>query len=482
MPNYIKSILLLVVFLSLITSCDKDFSEINTNPNAPVEVQPDLLLRKVIYDFVDEMSYEGFVAGNLLSQHFTMVDFNLFDRHALSDPQLGGNPWPSIYRNLRDNEILLNQARTKTSQAVYEGPALIMKAYMTAMLTDIYGDVPYSEALRGTEGLTNPSYDSQEDIYQSEKGILRNLEEAILLLENYSSTVALQGDILYQGDLDKWITLAESIRFKYLMRISSRVDVSSQLQAIYEAGNYISHAAQDASFDFAAGLPNSFRMQQLREGDFNLFVMSETSQEILEDLNDPRRLVWFRPAANGDGDFAGLLNGPDASQISISVADFSLAGEIFRENTAALNANLMTSWECHFLIAEAAERGWIAASAEEHYNLGVEQAFEYWNTNLPENYLSSGSAAFASNGSNALEQILTQKWLANSINGYESWIEYRRTGFPQLKAVSASLNNGVYPVRMPYPADESSLNAANNASALAGEGNSVNLKVWWDAD
>ena len=127
----------------LALSCTKDFETLNTNPNAPTEVQPGLLLRQVIYDFGEEMSYEGFVAGNLLGQYFTMVDFNLFDRHSLTDPQLGGNPWPAIYTNLRDNEIMLKQAQENESQSVYEGPALILKAYMSAALTDIYGDVPY---------------------------------------------------------------------------------------------------------------------------------------------------------------------------------------------------------------------------------------------------------------------------------------------------------------------------------------------------
>ena len=89
----------------------EDFKEINTNPNAPVSVQPSLLLRQVIYDYGEQMSYEGFVAGNLLGQYLTAIDFNLFDRHSLTEPQFGGNPWPVLYRNLRDNEIILNRAQ-----------------------------------------------------------------------------------------------------------------------------------------------------------------------------------------------------------------------------------------------------------------------------------------------------------------------------------------------------------------------------------
>ena len=122
-----KYLLYSTLLVAGLVGCTKDFETINTNPNAPVDVQPSLLLRQVIYDYGEQMSYEGFVAGGLLSQHFTALDFNLFDRHALSSPQLGGNPWGVFYTNLRDNQILLDQAQSTETYAVYEGPALIFK-------------------------------------------------------------------------------------------------------------------------------------------------------------------------------------------------------------------------------------------------------------------------------------------------------------------------------------------------------------------
>ena len=160
------------------------------------------------------------------------------------------------------------------------------------------------------------------------------------------------------------------------------------------------------------------------------------------------------------------------------LADYSLAGMFFRENTANLDANYMTAWETQLLLAEAATKGFITQDAQAFYENGVTQAFEYWQTDLPANYLTT-TAAFDS--TNALEQIITQKWIANTINGYEGWIEYRRTGFPNLPAVSASLNNGLIPVRMPYPAEEATLNTVNyNQAAQATNGNSINVPVWWN--
>ncbi len=479
--NTIKYILLFV--FACIISCDQDFETINTNPNAPTEVQPSLLLRQVIYNYGEEMSYEGFVAGNLLGQYFTMVDFNLFDRHSLTDPQLGGNPWPVLYQNLKDNEGIIDQAQSKTSLSVYEGPALILKAYMTAALTDIFGDVPYSEALQGQIGNTTPVYDPQSDIYTALGGILDNLEKGILAIENYSGNLPLEGDILLGGDLDLWLRFANSLKIKSLVRISSKVDVSDQLQTIYDEGLFIMDNTQNATFDFTDGRPNSFRMQQLRDGDFNLYILSETMEEILKSLDDPRLKVFFRPIGNDPSAslFRGLLNGPDASTTSISVADYSLTGTIFREHTGDLDANFMTAWETHFLLAEAAERGWINADAKNHYETGVQLAFEYWQTSMPIDYLTN-QAAYGTNGENKIEQIITQKWIANMINGYEGWIEYRRTGFPRLKGVGASLNEDLIPVRMPYPTEEAALNAMNFEAATATNGNSVNTTVWWDIE
>lgn len=476
--------ILLSTMIFTAVSCDKDFEDINTNPNAPKEVEPALLLRQVIYDYGEEMSYEGFVAGNLLGQQFTMIDFNLFDRHSLSDPQLGGNPWPVIYTNLRDNQIILNQAQTNSVLAVYEGPALVLKAYMSAALTDIYGDIPYSEALKGLDGNSTPAYDTQEDIYTATNGILDNLDKGIAAIQAYTGTSTLEGDILFNGDLDAWVTFAQSLKIKYLMRVSDKMDVSTQLQAIYAANDFIAGNSQNAIFNFTNGRPNNFRMANLRDGDFNLYVMSQTMQEILNRYQDPRIDVLFRPFGNAPTgtEFQGLLNGPDASQTSISVADYSLAGTIFRDHTGDLDANFMTAWETHFLLAEAAQRGLIGGNAQTHYETAVQLAFDYWQTPLPTSYLTTDSATFGANGADPLEQIITQKWIANVINGYEGWIEYRRTGFPKLKEISASLNNNLIPVRMPYPTDEAALNTINYNNATSTNSNSVNAKVWWDAN
>ncbi len=474
-----RYIILLIATLALV-SCTKDLSEINTNPNSPIDAQPSLLFRKVLFDYGEQMSFEAFDAGNLLGQYFTMIDFNNFDRHALAEPLYAGNPWPFIYKNLRDNEIVLQKSINNPTFAVYKGPALVMKAYMTATLTDLYGDVPYSEALKGKSGVFTPKYDEQEDIYQGADGILKNLENAVTAMTAYTGATKLDGDIIYNGNLQNWIKFANSLRIKYLMRISGKVNVASQLQAIYAAGNYIGANANNAVFQFSATAPNNFRITTARIGDFSLYIMSKTAEEILKNNNDPRISLFYRPTASNSALFSGLLNGPDAATTPVTVSNYSLTGTIFRENGANLKYNYMTAWETNFFLAEAAQKGFITATAKTLYDLAVTQGFEYWNVSMPATYLTAGPALYNPLSPDAMKQIMTQKWIPNNLNGYEAWIEYRRTGFPILKSVQASRNNGLYPVRMPYPQEESTLNQANyKVATTATENNSINHKVWW---
>ncbi len=356
-----------------------------------------------------------------------------------------------------------------------------MKAYLAMNLTDLFGDVPYAQAVRGrTSGVVTPSYDRQEDIYLADGGILTNLRDAVAVMDAYDSAIPLRGDIVFTGDLAAWIRFANSLRIKALLRISARADVSSELRTLYNEGNFIRSGEQDATFQFAAGPPNSFAFATARIGIFNAFLMSSTAEGIYREYADPRLSVHFRPSANGSN-YVGVANGlADVSDLVLD--DYARPGHIWRENTGALQFNYLTAWETHLLLAEAALKGYLpAADARELYATGVRQAFAYWDAEMPADYLTAGPAAW--NADRALEQIITQKWLASIGNAYEGWHEWRRTGFPTLRPVAASLNNGLYPLRFPYPADEQALNFENyQAAAAATADNSINVPVWWDVN
>ena len=174
-----KLYITLVIIAIAITSCTDNFTDINTNPNSPVDVEPGLLLRNILWESSEQLAFEGTAAGGLLAQQFTLIDFNLFDRHDLTGVQFGGNPWPTLYTLMRDNEIILDKAQTTAALAHYEGPALVLKTYLAGIATDVFGDVPYSEAAAGKDGITQPKFDLQEDIYKGENGLLANLVGSI---------------------------------------------------------------------------------------------------------------------------------------------------------------------------------------------------------------------------------------------------------------------------------------------------------------
>ena len=472
MQHTTTTVLLAFVAAMIFIGCTKDFSELNTNPNAPVDVQPELLLRQVIFSYADGMSYEGFTGGANLGQYFSAdPGFNAFDRGNLLAPQFGGNPWPLLYTNLRDIDIVLSKSRSDASLAVYEGPALVLKSLIAANITDIFGDVPYFEAVGGKSGIVNPRFDLQEDIYLGQEGILDNLRLAVEVMEAYAGTLPLRGDELYDGDLSAWIRFANSLRLRYLLRASGQyAEAASELAEVFSAGNYISDPSQDAVYQFGSA-PNDFRMARARAGDFTNYLMSTTIDTLLDAFGDPRQALWFRE--NAVGDYAGVRNG---LPVGSTVLNPTVPGRVWRENSSTLKANFMTSWETHFVLAEAATSGLISSDARMHYEAGLVEAFGYWNTAMPADYPTRSGVSYVD-----LEQIATQRWLASIGNGYEGWIEWRRTGFPEFLAPLSSLNDGLIPVRFPYPATEQALNEAafNAAVQRIGGENSPNVNTWW---
>lgn len=469
-----------------LASCTEDFAEINTNPNAPVEVAPELLLRQVIYDYADHMSFEGFTGGANLGQYFSAdPGFNRFDRGDLLAPQFGSNPWPRLYTQLRDVELILAKAQSRASQPttdqsanVYEGPALVMKSLIAGTLTDIFGDVPYMRAASGKRGAFAPAYDEQEDIYRAQDGILGSLRKAVRVMDAYGGGFPLTGDELFGGDLEGWIRMANSLRLRYLLRASDELGAAAatEMAEILTDGRFIDEGGEDAVFRFG-GAPNDFGFARARVGDFNNYLMSATIDDVVDALDDPRERLWFRPTAGGE--YAGVPHGLP-SGYGTDTASFP--GRVFREESTELKANFVTAWETHFVLAEAAARRLTGADAEALYEEGVRLVFAYWDTPLPEDYLEREGVAYRDDGDGDVREIATQRWLANLGNGYEGWIEWRRTGFPDFQAPVASLNEGRWPVRFPYPVDEQALNAENYEAAVArlGGENDVNAPVWWD--
>ncbi len=201
-------------------------------------------------------------------------------------------------------------------------------------------------------------------------------------------------------------------------------------------------------------------------------------------LMDARTGVYFKPTvlsvSSGSPAYKGLPNGLSRqSQNAYNFNDISLIGKLFRDDATGVNAPIMTYAELQFLLAEAAQKEYITGSVTNYYNEGIRTSHAYYNTTLPSGYLTAANVAIT--GTDDLKKIMTQKWIANFLNGYEAWLDVRRTGFPQLPIPADNLNNNKFPVRFRYPSTEQAANRANYEIAVQRiGGDTYDSKEWWE--
>lgn len=486
--------------------CTKDFEEVNTNLNNPTDVTPDLLLSGIIRSTMNQQVSEAWGIGNIVVQHHAKIQFVNEDRYGWNEQN---GIWNNVYGNYRNLQNILTKVGGDESNPYY-GVSLILKSWMFSLVTDAYGDVPYSEAGKAkTEGLYQPVYDKQEDIYT---GILADLKKANETLA--TAIGSFNGDLIYGGGssaLIKWRKLANSLRLRYLMRLSKKKNVNADMQAILSdpTNNPIfTGNADNAELKYLAAAPNQWPMYGSRVGSFDEFRVSKTLTDRLSALGDTRINVFGRPTqtsvANGTPQILGVPNGlsdVDALAYNGGVQGVSRVGYTFAclvcndngqapPDPAAPRALLMTYAELQFILAEARQKGMITTGdAETYYLNGINANFAYWqsvvpaayglNINMPAGYLTQSGVAFTGTDAEKLAKIALQKWIALYFNGLEAWFDWKRTGMPEIIPGPANLNNNKVPVRYIYPQSEQSLNGTNRAAAVSRQGtDDLNTRPW----
>lgn len=476
-----------VALILLFAGCDKNFEEINTDPNAILRVTPDLLLPTVIRSSINQVMGDGWAIGNIVAQQTAKIQFVNADRYIWGDQS---GTWNGLYTALRD-VANLEQLADASQMNNYKGVSLVMKSWIYSVLTDAYGDIPYSEAIQGKNAQQfTPAYDAQEQIYA---GIIADLEEANNLLG--SSDEVIVGDILYAGNIQRWKKLANSLHLRYLLRISGRQNVAQAMQTILnDVGQYplFENNADNGTLRYLPELPNQFPVHTYRVGSFDEFRLSKTLGDKLLAYQDPRIAIFGRPTAASTGSanpqYVGVPNGLDdvaALNYNGGVQNVSRVGALYFENAISdrgievARGYIMAYPELQFILAEAARKGLINGSAQRYYENGIQAAFAMVDTEMPSAYLLREGVAFQEN--QALELIGTQKWIALFFSGMEAWFDWRRTGYPQLVAGPSNQNNDRIPLRFAYPLSEQSQNAASRAAAVARQGaDDINTAVWWD--
>jgi hypothetical protein len=494
----------LVVFLFIFDSCTKNFEDINTDPNNAGldKASPDMLLTSAIESVTDRVHeiFLGEEMGDCWVQHQAKVQYTDEDRYIYRISVVNAT-WASFYAaNGMDVQTLYNIAVLKQNDN-YKGVAIVLKVYISSVLTDLFGPVPYSQAWIGTAN-TLPAYDSQESIYRD---MIAKLDTANTLLT--VGGAAIGGDILFNNNILKWKKFANSLSLRLILRMSGRDEAFATEQITKIMADPVKYPifesnADNAALQYLGSAPNNNPINENRKTRDDHRV----SKTIIDQMwwNSPNvdwRLAIY---ANLDatGNYDGLPNGLTSSEAASyngnGLKNTSKLGDYF---TAATSPGMLMSYaELQFILAEAAFKNYFQGDAEAYYYAGIYGSYDQYgddlvtavdnNIGLPSPSWTSDSLAadfiakdnFAWDASKAMELIGNQKWVATFDQGLQAWFEWRRIGYPVLTPAVAGMDDGKIPVRVPYPTDEAARNPTSLAAGvtLLGGPDDLNTRVWWD--
>ncbi len=465
-----------LVASSILFSCQKELSDINKNPNAAESPQPDYLLTSVTKSAADNYwgSTANYSASQLFIQQWARIQYTDVDRYVFSNASFSSF-WATIYaNNITDLNTIIELGEAQGNPN-YVGVAHILRAWDFQLLTDAFGDVPYSEA-GNIDQYPNPVYDKQQDVYH---GILKELDLALTTLTEGSAPIS--GDAIYKGSIGNWKKFANSLKLRIALRISDREpDLSKQIvtQVLASPAGLISSNAENAKVTYEAS-PNWNPVAAIFSTRQDSRI-SKTVVDRLYDLNDPR-LPVYAELPKDTTKYVGVPNGlttGDAANLGLSKT--SRPGGYF--TAAEAPAVILTYAEVLFLRAEAAARGLSNEDAGDLYIKAITASFgQYGITNETtiNTYLVQASVRY--NPSNYKKSIGDQKWIALFGQGLEAFAEWRRLDYPQLQPAAAGVLNGRIPVRFIYPGTEQTLNSKSYQDAVNAQGtDNLLTHLWFD--
>ncbi|MEX2152912.1 MAG: SusD/RagB family nutrient-binding outer membrane lipoprotein [Gemmatimonadaceae bacterium] len=471
-------------------ACETDLTSVNQNPNAPTDVGAEYLFPQGVSSVV------GIIGGpwfdqrmlSLWAQHYAAIQYTEDgDTYQVRPGVVESTLWASLYvGGLQD----LKQAEDKAASVPNSNrvaPAKIMRAWTFGVLTDLWGDIPYSQANKGgdADGTTTPEYDTQQSIYNS---LFTELKAANDMIG--TGTPFGNADPIYGGDMTKWKKFANSLRARHAMRLS-KVDAAkaqAEFNAAMTDGVFTSNADNAQLVWPGDGTNDAPIYSDSRppwgKGSRDDHRVSKALVDTLASLSDPRLAVYAActqaSVAAGGCSYVGVPNGlenPDAAALGFTFT--SRIGDAFHEpNTPT---RLMTYAEMLFLQAEAAQRGWTAGSAATLYDAAITASMQQHGVAAADiaTYLAQPRVVY--NAATGLTQIALQKWISLFGQGSEAWNEHRRTGVPTLTPGPAAITPAV-PRRLTYPGTEQSFNKANldAATARMTGGDDLMSRMWWD--
>ncbi len=525
---YILSVLFLFICAS---GCTDKFEEFNTDTKNPDEVEGEVLFSNAEKSLSDQVNSTNVNRNifKLMSQYWTETQYIDEANYDLTNRNIPQNIWRYYYRrplmDLQEAAELIEATEViETLQAQKENKLQIIEilnVYLYQRLVDIFGMVPYSEAL----DIDNvyPKYDAGEDIYTD---LFSKLDTAINTLDASAESFG-SADFFYEGDVSSWLKFANTLKVKMAIGIA---DYNSELANTYIteaiASGCFASADDNCLFPYQSGSPNYNPLyEDLVASDRDDFVPANTIVDVMQSLDDPRMTYYFtNPVeftfptdANGNAKdtvittdvVAGLrLIHPDGTEeyretpftmsatedaeltyikggaygYGASFANYSHIADAIEE--ATFEGIIMTYSELQFYLAEAAERGYgVSKTAEEYYNEGVEASFAYWGVDGVSEYLASSKVAYSTAEGNWKQKIAMQSWLASYTRGLVGYNTWRRLDYPILNLPQDADTYDDIPVRFTFPVNEQTLNEANYKTASnALGGDLISTKIFWDLE
>lgn len=504
MKKYIVRILALsTLFVGcLFSSCSDDYMEdLNTDPSKAPFIDPNAQLTTAqlqTYGDLGEVEiYRNYHYGFTQQLMGCWNTTNYGGHHTIDNNEMC-RIWTSFYPNAVKNLVDgIYRTSEDASKNNINAALRIYRVYMMSLITDVYGDCPYSEAGLGfLDEKYNPRYDTQEEIYSD---FFVELKAAASQLS--SAGDRLTGDIIFGGDINKWKKLANSLRMRYAMRISNVAPDKARIEfedALNSDGGIMTSAGDDAlikymdiAFSFGQESYSDYRgnaMSQLWFGNDpanNPSYICSTFFNQLKDTNDPRcyqvcrfyydglmsatkpdgridltdeilsKGIKMEPCDPGTYSWDNWPAGYKSDILSEMAAnnpsiDPNMAREVRPKLASAFLKGdcpgvVMTYAEVSFLLAEATLNGWVTNdNAESYYKKGVRAAMDFLSDNYDtekvsteefENYMAANPFGYTTEQKRV--NINTQAWIHHFTNPNECWANLRRSGFPRLKSPEA---------------------------------------------
>lgn len=477
-----RKIYTVATLLLIMAAGCKKFEDFQIDPNKSTTATPDLLLNTVEQN-----------AFAVLDLSAALATRQMVFTNSVSNEQYYGWTRASFnaYSNLRQ-VVKMEQEANRLGKPEYLPLVKFFKAWYFLQLTNTFGDVPYTEALKGDGDVSTPVYDKQEDIFIA---ILKDLDDANTAIT--ASTTSVQGDIVFGGKMIKWKQLINSLSLRVLMSLSlkeSNTTLNIKAKFANIVNNPETYPLMTGNGD--AGQLTFYDLQGNRYTHYNdndlqtAYYMEETFIDLLKGLKDPRLFTFAEKAPKysslPDNDFSAYGGVKGSAPISEN-NDRVVAGEASKIKARYFNNPVnepsvaLGYPELQFILAEGVIRGWIGGNAGDYYNKGVTASMQFYGISQTaiDAYLTLNPYPVT----NSLQTVMTQKYLSSFLSGgWQMFYEQRRTGMPVFDVSGAGvLNNKKIPVRWMYPETELQNNQQNVNNAISRQyssGDDINALMW----